>query len=479
MSQAGILDVLNSNPDIPTTFDTDSGSAVPIANTLEILGDNGVTTSGSGNTVTVGGVNATAGATAGTASVGVASFDSSIFTVTSGFVTFDGPTTDLHTARYIVSPGGSSDGANYTTFQSAITAASSAGGNQTVFIQPGTYIEDPTFEPNINVCAYVSDSYNDVVKIVGKVSYSGSGNCSVSGISFETNSDYCFEVTGANSGELFFNNCRFNGSDNDAINFNASNLSARFADCFFTSSSNALFTVTDTNGIDIQNSEIKTATGTSTIAAGRLNFFQSKVQDFTATSSGSGLITAQNSWFFNGGINSTIFTCGGSGVHNISNCFFNSGSATALVINNNAELANVTVRTTNATAAISGSGTLTESGISFTNSGNLITTSTQTPRLFLSNVQRVVHPSAYPYTVLKSDQVIMVDTSSTGKTINLPASPETGLTFRIKDDTGSAATNNITISPASGNIDGSSSATINIDYGSVDVTYGGSEWHLL
>lgn len=53
MSQAGILNVLSSNPQIPTTFDTDSGSAIPIANTLNILGSNGIATSASGSTVTI------------------------------------------------------------------------------------------------------------------------------------------------------------------------------------------------------------------------------------------------------------------------------------------------------------------------------------------------------------------------------------------------------------------------------------------
>ncbi len=53
MSQAGLIDIEGSNPQIPTEFDTDSGSAVPIGNVLEILGGAGITTSGSGNTVTI------------------------------------------------------------------------------------------------------------------------------------------------------------------------------------------------------------------------------------------------------------------------------------------------------------------------------------------------------------------------------------------------------------------------------------------
>lgn len=59
MSQAGLVDVESSHPQIPTQFDTDSGSAIPIGNTIEIFGSNGIATSGSGNTVTISGIDAT------------------------------------------------------------------------------------------------------------------------------------------------------------------------------------------------------------------------------------------------------------------------------------------------------------------------------------------------------------------------------------------------------------------------------------
>lgn len=53
MSQAGIISVQNSNPQIPTSFVTDSGTAVPALNILNVFGGTGATTSGSGNTITV------------------------------------------------------------------------------------------------------------------------------------------------------------------------------------------------------------------------------------------------------------------------------------------------------------------------------------------------------------------------------------------------------------------------------------------
>lgn len=53
MSQAGLIDIEASMPTIPTSFDTDSGTAIPVVNVLEILGGTGLNTIGSGNTVTV------------------------------------------------------------------------------------------------------------------------------------------------------------------------------------------------------------------------------------------------------------------------------------------------------------------------------------------------------------------------------------------------------------------------------------------
>ncbi len=88
MSQSGLLNVATSSlpPSVPTSFTTDSGVAVPVANNLNVFGGEGIDTSGSGATVTISGEDATAGANAGLANKGIASFDSSMFTVTAGFV---------------------------------------------------------------------------------------------------------------------------------------------------------------------------------------------------------------------------------------------------------------------------------------------------------------------------------------------------------------------------------------------------------
>jgi hypothetical protein len=53
MSQAGLSNLINAEPSIPTSFTTDSGTAVPAANVIDINGGTGITTSGLGNVITI------------------------------------------------------------------------------------------------------------------------------------------------------------------------------------------------------------------------------------------------------------------------------------------------------------------------------------------------------------------------------------------------------------------------------------------
>jgi hypothetical protein len=97
VSQAGLVDIESSHPQIPTAFVTDSGTAVPIANVIEILGTTvaahniPLETTGSGNTVTVTAQYASAQASSSGTHAGFASFNSAYFTVdASGFVSLSG-----------------------------------------------------------------------------------------------------------------------------------------------------------------------------------------------------------------------------------------------------------------------------------------------------------------------------------------------------------------------------------------------------
>lgn len=72
-----------------------------------------------------------------------------------------------------------------------------------------------------------------------------------------------------------------------------------------------------------------------------------------------------------------------------------------------------------------------------------------------------------PYAVTTSDTVLWVDTSGGAVTITLPTgAARAGKSLEIKDISGNASTNNISIDPAPGEtIDGLDPLLINIDFG--------------
>lgn len=84
---------------------------------------------------------------------------------------------------------------------------------------------------------------------------------------------------------------------------------------------------------------------------------------------------------------------------------------------------------------------------------------------------RVVQTSG-TVVVTTADYIVAVNKTVAANTaVSLPASPSQGDTYVLKDDRGDANTHNITITPASGNIDGSSTYVISTSYGAVWLTY--------
>lgn len=75
-----------------------------------------------------------------------------------------------------------------------------------------------------------------------------------------------------------------------------------------------------------------------------------------------------------------------------------------------------------------------------------------------------------------SDCVILVNRSG-AVNVTLPAQVS-GRSVTIKDKSGAAASNNITVTPASGTIDGSSTKLINTNYGSLTLVSDGTNWFI-
>ena len=106
-------------------------------------------------------------------------------------------------------------------------------------------------------------------------------------------------------------------------------------------------------------------------------------------------------------------------------------------------------------------------GITITNGANSITIASNDFAFAYTNVNN----AASPYTVLSSDQYISVDCSGGAVTLKFPNVPTANRTWVVKDRTGSASTNNISITTVGGSvtIDGQTTYTIDSNYGAVNI----------
>ena len=300
------------------------------------------------------------------------------------------------TARYIV---GSAGQANYTTIASAITAANTAGGG-TIFILPGSYTENLTLEPSVNLTAYNCDSLTPSVTIVGKLTFTQAGTVSLSGIRLQTNSDFALAVTGSAASIVNLTGCYLNCTNNTGISFTSSNSSAsiRLDVCRGDLGTTLIAYIASSSagGIYIYGSAF-TNTGSSvtasTVSAGDFVMQKTDFANPITTSATGSLYSTYNNYRSFG--NTTAITHGGS------NCGLGydtiaSGSAQAVTCTATVQMGNCTLFSTNATPA-GGAGTI-ELGQTSLSSNGLIAPTTLTPLHFQYGISRSKNqPAFYAY----------------------------------------------------------------------------------
>lgn len=175
MSQAGILDVINSNPSIPTQFNGDSGNAIPIGNELDMQGQTVanathskpvfITASGMTVTTNVQVGAAITGAPVDNNDAGLVSFDDTMFTVDEfGFVQLIGGGAGIDSINVDTATAPGTDpvtpnGAGMITVTGAQVASGTVGANvirtdslaantYTIEIQRATAAASPTLAAN-------------------------------------------------------------------------------------------------------------------------------------------------------------------------------------------------------------------------------------------------------------------------------------------------------------------------------------------
>jgi hypothetical protein len=125
-----------------------------------------------------------------------------------------------------------------------------------------------------------------------------------------------------------------------------------------------------------------------------------------------------------------------------------------------------------------GSGVSTAGNIYSTGSGSTLTINS-TKAQFMTNYTNVLF-AASPYTALATDYYISCTSSGGAITIKLPNAPTTNRLFIIKDLSGNASADNISVTTVGGSvtIDGQTTYKIAANYGAINLIFNGSNYEI-
>jgi hypothetical protein len=288
----------------------------------------------------------------------------------------------------------------YTTIAAAMTAAASG---ETVYVRPGTYVENLTAKAGVSVIALDIGGLTPIIQ--GQISCNmAAGAVSVwSGLRIETDGDHAVSFTGANQNFLTFKDCLLVATDNDLIEHtNSSATSILTIDnslldrlgnfAYFTSSATGFLQL-----IYTRFSNAALSTTASTMSAGFLRSFFSEFRG-PITTSGTNDLLIQNTIMRMDNIDVTALTVGGSATNKVEGCEFRSGTTACVSVGSTLTMTDCSFDSTEASGnAISGAGTLLHSGLSFSNTANVIniTAANQTGRVFRPGTMRSTTQPAF------------------------------------------------------------------------------------
>lgn len=278
----------------------------------------------------------------------------------------------------IVDPSGKGD---FTT----ITAALAATTTGQIFIRPGTYTENLTLKANVNLCSFECNAVTPSVTIVGKLTATFAGTCSLSGLRLQTNSDNILSITGSAATIVNLYDCYINASNATAIvsttsdTGNKINLYNCVGDLGTTGI--AYFSIDHgTLGINycqLYNSGVSAAQSVCANDASfniRYSYFFNAISHTSSSTS-----TIYDTLIALGGAAVVPVTTSGTGTVSIRRTRIESGSSSSISIGTGTtvQATSISVDSSN-TNAITGLGTLQYTDVMFTGTSNLINTTTQT-----------------------------------------------------------------------------------------------------
>lgn len=277
----------------------------------------------------------------------------------------------------------------HTTLASAMAAASVG---DTIFLRDSV-TENITLTPGVNIAAWSGVLLN-TPSITGKITMTGAGTSTISGICLITNSDFFLAVTGSAASQVRLKGCYLSLTNNTGISYTSSSSSS-YIECIdceanITTTGITYFVATGAGGITLDgctfNNSGASTTASSTSAC-PITIYNSTAGIALSTSS-AGLVNAFNSYFNTG--NATSLTTAGTGASELNNCDIASGTATTLSAGSGTTIKcyTCTISSSNA-SAIGGAGTVTYGDLAFSSTSAVINPTTNTPVL-TTNVTKVV-----------------------------------------------------------------------------------------
>jgi hypothetical protein len=283
---------------------------------------------------------------------------------------------------YVVNP--TAGIGNYTTIQSAITAASA--GND-VYITPGTYTENLTLKAGVNLCTIKGNEVSGLVTIVGNATMSVVGTVEIANINLQTNGSNPFlTVSGSVASIVNLVNCVLTVGNQPGISFTSSSASAQInmSRCSGDLNTNTatFYTMTSPGTITIEYcffTNSGASPNSSTNSTGLVDLYYSHFLSRFSTT-GSGNINKNYCFIDTSAINQTGLTLFGTGTSDARFTDNLSGTASAISVGSGCTINcyKCLVNSSN-TNAITGAGTINYTDLSFSGTSNTINVTTQNP----------------------------------------------------------------------------------------------------
>lgn len=279
----------------------------------------------------------------------------------------------------------------YSTIQSAITAAAAVGTPAIVLVRAGTYTENITLSAGVDITGLGSGGSTPDVTIIGKLTGTFAGSCTISNVRLQTNADNVLAITGSEATIVNVEYCYINATNASAIALSSSGgCLVNLFRCIGNLGTTGInyFALTSSSSIRIFYCNLANSGGSTTqssVATGCslsmfFSFFSSPISSSGVASIGIAYTTV--------GSTATALTVNGTGTNTVQHSVIGGPAAvSAITVGAGALLtltnSNITAATTN---AIVGAGSISYASLTFDGTGNAITTTTQTQLVTGPNV---------------------------------------------------------------------------------------------